>query len=486
LEQLKELNQPLNGKKIERFIMKKIILCVSISCLILGFSSEIFALDIVPSNSNYYYNLGGGSAISMPPVTRQRNITLGGDTHANLGFTCNGFNPAISVKNYLNNMGGSVQGMDSDILMSLTAAIGGEAMLLLEKADPELYNYIQNSISSGTDKFNMSLADCNNDLNDVKHGKSPMEDWVSISDSQGWLNYAKAAQQDQPVDANAASKEVTKNQGQYGVPWVHKGQNSGGSKGAQVPIRVIYDVAVAGYNVLVDSTRALDDQSTPPDDSNNLTKYWKKPDEVGLWTELVLGDINISSKEADDKTHPGVGLTTILETCPSAANNDLTCAKNIKQKLADLIAKSGTPSAEELKAVSSNSLMMTPDVIAAIRNKSAEDRAVSINALAEDIAIQNLIDEALLLRRVLIAGSQTKPVQNLAPALTAVKQTIHDLDQDIQNVMFEHDVKQKMTNNTVQTILGSESINKNTALSEHDQTQQPALQNGAIYKGNSL
>ena len=59
------------------------------------------------------------------------------------------------------------------------------------------------------------------------------------------------------------------------MPWFHDGANSGGG-GGQVPIHALYDVTIAGYNILVDplrQTRSLDDTSAPST-TNFLTTYW--------------------------------------------------------------------------------------------------------------------------------------------------------------------------------------------------------------------
>ena len=305
--------------------MKKIL-----PLILLTLSVNSYALNIVPSNSNYYYQLGGGSDISMPPVTDQQEITIGGDVNTNLGFTCNGFNPAISISNTFNNMKESIEGLRGDIVDSATAAVGTLPMYILEKASPELYNLLQNTIINAQDRFHISMKSCQDSLNEIKNDKSPYQDWFSVSDSQGWLNYSKAAQQGQDVDINNSVKQIAKDPQKYGMPWVHKGQNSGGSQGNQMPIKVISDVVIAGYNVLLNANRALDDQSPAPQNSQ-LARYWQTPKQASNWAQLVLGDITISAK--NDTTHSGVGLTTIMQTCPAAADNDLTCVKNIAQKL---------------------------------------------------------------------------------------------------------------------------------------------------------
>jgi integrating conjugative element protein (TIGR03755 family) len=461
--------------------MKKIKI-LSVTCLIFLKSIPLWAFNMVPSNSYYYYKLDGGSAINMPPVTKQHEIKVGGWVGSNLGFTCGGFNPAISMRNYLNDTKNSVEGLEGDVLNSATAAIGSIPMFGLQKADPELYNLIQNSLTHGEDKFHFSMQDCRGSLAQIGNGKSPYQDWFSVSDSQGWLNYAKSAEKNQPVDINHATQEITKNKDHYGIPWVHPGQNSGGTEETQVPIRVIYDVVVTGYNVLVDRSRALDDKSAPPEGTSILTRYWKNPEEAGEWAQLVLGDVTISSNTEKDETHPGIGLTTLIQTCPPEANNALTCAKTIREKFVQLVGRQDAPTAEELEAVSAENMIITPDVILAIRHETEEEQAISVNALAENIAIQNVTNEAFMLRRILIAGSQTKPVHNLSPALTTVQRTLQQLDEEIKNNLFEHTIRQTMMTNTVKTILSFDENRKAQLLSAETQAQKPLLQEGALYK----
>lgn len=443
-----------------------------------------FALDIIPSNSNNYYQLGGGSDVSMPPVTDQQDITIGGDVNTDLGFTCDGFNPGVSISNTINNIKSSVQGLKQSIISSATSAVGSMPMYLLSKSNKDLYNLIQNTITGAEDTFHLSMKSCQDALNQIKNGKSPYQDWFSVSDSQGWMNASKQAKQGQSVDINDVKKQVTKNPQKYGVPWVHKNQNSGGTNGNQVPIKVIYDVAIAGYNVTVDPSLPLDSKTTQATQGSGLARYWQTADDAGKWAKLVLGDITISAEQGQDETTRGVGLMTLVQTCPNGATNQLTCAKAIAQNLQQIVASNSNPSAEQLKSVSSNEMMATVNLINGIRNKDSEEQAIAISKWSQDVALQNVVDEALLMRRVLIAGSQTKPVHNLKPAMNMVTTSLNQLDKDIQNILFQFKVRKELMTNTAEAIIGDQQQSEAEAVNENTQTQQPQMTNGAVYKSN--
>ena len=106
---------------------------------------------------------------------------------------------------------------------------------------------------------------------------------------------------------------------------------------------------------------------------------------------------------------------------------------------------------------------------------------LTVSKLAEEIAIQNLLDEAIMLRKILQAGFQIQEVQNLKPAVDMVRFTLKKLDADIHSLAFENDVKRKMMTQTLQLImdLRHHELETNLPADDHD---SPLVKNGAVYK----
>ena len=470
--------------------MKKrelILLLMQVSCLS-GLSLSAFSLDMIPAQSHYYYDMGGGSLWSTPPASPDQSITVGGGSNNHLGYSCNAFNPSVSMANSMNNIGDSVEAMSETVLSSATTAVGSFPMYVLEKASPELYNLIQNSMTSASDTFNLSTKSCQDSLGDIRDGKSPYEDWFSVSDSQGWMNYADSAADGQEVDINTAQKTLTQNQGKYGVPWFHEGANSGGSVGDQVPIQALYDVTVAGYNILVDplrQTRTLDDISAPPS-SNFLTTYWTTPKDAGEWGQLVLGDINISSEKTDaaTQTHAGVGLMPLMSSCPHVANYEKTCPAIISENLWDLIKGTSSQTPDNLREVSADQLMISPQVIQALQNQTSEEQTISVNEISQEVALQNLTDEALDFRRILIAGMGTTQVQNLDPAKKQVATSIKTLEQDIDELSYDVNKRKEMMSTSLVKILDHESLKAIDSQNQREEVPETTMSNGAVYTNN--
>ena len=425
----------------------------------------------------------------MPPVQTVTIINVGGDLNANLGYTCNGFNPAVSIVNTLNNIEGSVEGLQQNVINSVTAAIGSFPMYLLERADPSLYNLIQNMISGASDQFDVSMRSCQQALGDIRQGVSPYQDWFKVSDSQGWLDFANAAQQGQSVDIYNAVKQTTQNGPNYGVPWLHNGQNSGGSIGNQVPIHVIADIVMAGYNIMVDSTRALDDDTPPTvEEAPDLTQFWATPKDAGNFAKLLLGDITISTVQSmtNQNTTAGTGLMPILISCPAVANTERTCVKTIRAQLTQMVAGTGSVDPNQLDAVSAHGMAVTQDVIDGLSNLDSAQQQLYVSRIAEDVAVQNLLDETLMLRQLLMAGSHAQVVQNLQPALNAVNIAIARLEKDVDGLLSQHELRQKKLANTLQSLLSSMGQDQRQAQSTQNQVEPSrVLQGGAVYTNNN-
>ncbi|MCD6056252.1 MAG: integrating conjugative element protein [Gammaproteobacteria bacterium] len=467
-----------------RIYRTKLVFIAATASLLL--SSTGFASSLVPQNSHYYYDMGGNSDIHIPPVKRNTILKIGGDIGTNLGYNCDGFNPAVSINNTLNNFEQSLYGLSDSIVGSATALVVGAAWYALEKADPDLYNFLQNDFASAEETFNIGLQSCQDTRKLVQAGKSPYNEFFAISDSKGWIDNSRAAASGQDKDPVVVRTTTAQQQGKNGMPWVHKGQNSGGK--GQLPIKVTSDVTKAGYNIIADPTRPLDSSAAPTGDQAALLKrYWNTPDEAAKWSQLVLGDITITAEQSDEaqSTVGGMGLTSLLTSCPAIGHPELTCIQTLQDNLWAIVNTDRLPNPDDLRKVSATNLTITPQVIDAIRNQNDEERALSVQKLAEEVAIQNVAEEGLGLRRLLTVGAQAQPVQSASTLQANIQQTIKRLDSDIQDITFEHDIRQKMMGNTLQTVLKEQDKREINAKASINDESALSLNQGAVYKGRS-
>ena len=439
------------------------------------------ASDIIASNSRLYYLMNGGTDITIPSVTQQSSMNLIPDVHNQLGYTCDGFNPSITVNSQLNDWEDSVENVPSEVISNLSGYINGAASYLMDKADSIAYSLMQNSIEMSFDDFSDAKASCSSVRDSLKNGKSFDTALSSIAESQGWKYKSDAAEEGTDVDITDTRAQTAQDPYKYGVPWVDANENAGGTGNTQVPIHVLSDVVIAGYNVLIDDARDLNSQQAAPD-SSELSKYWKNPQEAADWATLVLGDFDYSADTLKESTKPGMGLLNLSQNCPVNATNELTCIKTVQQKLVDVATQSSQPTAEQLQAISSGQSIVTPEIISDIKNLSKQDQSIVISKLGEDIALQNLVDEAKTLRHVIIAGKQTPPVQQLEPVVTRLDSLLQQLKGDIEDVTFDNKLNDQMMSKTISTIQMIETMNQQNASQIQEETAPAYTENGAHYK----
>ncbi len=304
-----------------------------------------------------------------------------------------------------------------------------------------------------------------------------MDGLLSVSDSQGWLDAAKRARTEN-IDITETAKTIAQKREEYGLPWIgHQSGNAGGK--FQRPIKIINDVVIAGYNILLHRT-PLDNISTPTD-KTPMTRSWKTPVIAAEWAVKVLGDIHVSTsnQKSDESKHDakaGIGLSALLQSCDSSN----TCTNNIAKALWKLVDKEWPLTEEKLKLLSASNLLITDEIILTIQHMSREEQILTVSKLAEEIATQNMLDQAMMMRRILQAGFQVQEVQNLKAASNMVRFALKKLDDDIHSLAFESNVRKKMMTETLTMLmeLHNNDLAKNLPGEDREQAH---VKNGAVY-----
>jgi integrating conjugative element protein (TIGR03755 family) len=452
---------------------------------IIGFlvTQSVMASSLFPEQSEYYYQLGSASDVFVPPVNKDQTVTIGGFINGGV-VNCNLFNPVVSITNTLNDLKDSVFGLPSGVMDNLKGSVAGYPMYKLQQSMPGLYNMLQNTSAGAQNEFALRVANCQETKRNLEAGNSPISGMLSVSDSQGWLDAAKRVKNGEPVDISKTAKDIAKNSDEYGLPWVHRASGNSGGKN-QVPIKVINDVVIAGYNVLLSSSRPLDDTSSVTDvtlKKNHFVAVWPDPTKAANWAVMVLGDIQISHKK-DENAHnanAGVGLSPLLQSCPKSGSS-ATCVANVISALWKLVDKKWLPTEANLRKISASNVLITDEIITAIQRMPKEQQIMTVSKLGEEIAIQNLLDEAIMLRHLLQAGMQIQEVQHLKPAQVMVTAALNKLDKEIHSLAFESEVRKKMMTQTLNLImdLRTHDLAKSMPESSRDAS---LVKNGAVYQ----
>lgn len=407
-------------------------------------------LHPIPMGENasvLYYKLGGADNFIMPPVSDTTSLNLNASADLGMGNICYNNNPALSISNSFNNLKDELNALQSTLIANATGSVMQLPFYLLARNNPDLYAFINHYLLEAQKLIDLSIKSCETAKAQIAQGQNPYSDWMRISVGNQWnqqLSLVSSGDQ----DINHIKKTIDATAGDAGVAWI-KG-DAGGKN--QKPIHVIADTTYAGYNTLLN--RSDLQANTPAPANASLSYYFKTPEEAANWIVSVVGDqviktCNDESCKSANGSVVGFGLMSRLENC--TGNED--CTKNIKERLANLVAGKTPLNRESLSSVSTDGIAVTPDLIQAIRTYDPTMQGMLIEKLGSDIALHRVMNKALTAKRILETGAQVPAIASNYPAQKQIKSSIEKLDADIKARLFESDVHKQLVSETAQTIL---------------------------------
>lgn len=397
-----------------------------------GFSStgKVIGSDVL-------YSIGGGRAVSMGPAGNMQSIGVGVGWNSNL--VCGDMSITKTLQNQLNGVTNGFQSIMGTVIQGATSAVASLPALIIQRADPGLYNLLTNGVLQARLDFDRSKMTCRSIANRMADVAAGQLGWDQLAEGMALKQSVSS------TDAVAAVEQAETSKGNKGVPWVGGG-NAGGS--GQSSIKIVGDVTRAGYNLL--NSRSVGDTTTIEQSAcgSRLTcQTWASPQAAADWATRVLGEREQRTCEACTKTQtkPGVGLTPLIQE-----------EYEVKLKaLQALLTKSKPVNAANLDAAGSNSLPVTRSVIEALRDEPDQD--VLGKRLASEAALSSVLEKALLLQRTLLTGKKEPNVAANQLATQAVDQENATLEQEINNLKTELELRRELAGNSPMAILQRQS-----------------------------
>ncbi|WP_458861019.1 integrating conjugative element protein [Pectobacterium brasiliense] len=378
------------------------------------------------------YSIGGGNAVSMSGAAGMRSIGVGVGWNSNL--ICGDMNISTTIQNQLNGLTNGFQNIMSNVIQNATSAVASLPALIIQRADPGLYNLLTNGVLQARLDFDRSKLSC----------QAMAERMADTAGGQlGWNQIAQGMALRQAVsstDAVSAIEQAEKNRGNDGVPWVG-GSNAGGA--GQRSIKVVSDVTRAGYN-LVNGRNVADTSSIDTANCQSLScQTWASPQQAIDFATRVLGEQEQRTCEGCTKTEtvPGVGLTPVIQ---DEYDTKL-------EALQELISGTRNTTFENLREAGSASLPITRSVIEALRDEPDQD--ILARRLASEVALASVLEKALLLQRTLLTGKKEPNVAANQLAVATVDQESNTLDREILNLKTELELRRELANNSPMAII---------------------------------
>ncbi len=376
--------------------MKKLISLLSsiglvgVMALVLHGSSTLAATKGPTEDGLWYYEIGGAEPVSPPANPLVVPVTLGGSAQLGMGYSCGKFDPVAAVTNSLNNIGSGVDNMMNAMTAAASAAIAALPALILQRANPGLYDLFQNALLKAEETMKLATKSCEQMEAEIAQGKNPYADLITLSKGNDW----KIQMGIGGNDAVTAKKAVETSNGDNGIPWV--GGQAGGA--GQPMLRFTGDLVQAGYNI--NMNRPINAVG-PPGATTRLSEIWNTPTNARNWVVDVVGENIVTTCDTCRKDSvPGTGLLPKLHQETVVVTADLQ----------NLVSGATPPTLPNLDKVTAPGVAISRQVIEAIREMPATEQSLIIGRLVSEISTARTVEKALFARRLLLSGRQVPEV----------------------------------------------------------------------------
>ena len=398
----------------------------------------------------WYYEIGGAEPVSVPPNPMVTTLELGGSGALNLGFSCGKFDPVLSVEETLDRFASQLDGMSNAMVNAATALIAALPALILQRANPELYNLFQTYLGDAQARLAIATKSCEQLETDIADGKNPFEEWVRLSKSQHWKHRMASG-----GNIILAKQVVEASGGDEGLPWIYGTRGGNG----QLPIQVVRDTTAAGYNMTLNRAPNTAPTAAGPSGPNapKLAQLWATPLAAAEWAVDVLGDdIVMTCQDCSKRSVPGSGLAPKYE-----AERQI-----VARALTHLVNGTTSPSFAHLDALSAPGIGLSRSLLEAIQAMPANEQGIVLGRLAAEIAQARTIEKALLIRRLLLSGRRVPEVEAAEPAQATLSEAIGELEREIDNLLFETRVRREVVSTTAAVVLERESWRQRRSIAQ--------------------
>ncbi|HDL7749458.1 TPA: integrating conjugative element protein [Yersinia enterocolitica] len=410
-----------------------------------------------------YYSIGGGSVIS-PSSSRNSMTRLGMTGSWNSDLMCGNFDLKTTVGNQLNGVTSGFKDLMSDVIQGATGAVASMPAMVIQRANPGLYEMLTNGMLQAGLSFDKSKLNCQNlakKMADYTIGNK----WMQAAVTEEYKSIVASSD----GDAVSSDHKLHKATGEEGTSWIG-GQKRGGK--GQSAIKPTHDLAKAGYNMMNNLPVTSNHSIASVNCNGAACLRYKNSEEAATAVVKVLGDRSIrtcrkaslcrsgGNENAAGSSVAGTGFSPMLEDATK---------ENLGQ-LVKLIGGSEKPTTINLAKLKTGSLIVTRGIIQSLQDEP--DNAVLIQRLAGELAMVDTLESALIMRRMLTTGQSEPNAADQPEALAEGYRRIEALDRELAALRNEMELRKAISSNSLLTILERQAIrNQNNRLQQHSMGQ---------------
>src|SRR5690554_135482 len=166
------------------------------------------------------YSIGGGNAVSMGNASGMRSLGVGMGWNSNL--ICGDMSLTTTLQNQLNGVTDGFQSIMSTVIQNATAAVASLPALIIQRADPGLYNLLTNGVLQARLDFDRSKMTCRAIAGRMADMAGGQLGWDQLAEGMALKQAVATGDAVSAIDVAEASR------GNQGVPWVG-GEPAGGT-----------------------------------------------------------------------------------------------------------------------------------------------------------------------------------------------------------------------------------------------------------------
>lgn len=442
-----------------------------ITALLLSTSALVTAGDIVrpTGDGEWYYAIGGGDPFMYYSQSNKTTLDLSAGAEWNMFSGCS-FDPSYSISETFSDIKHNVYGLSQNVLNSAVSVFSAWGLSKIQENWPGLYDTMTKGLKDAKESYTLSLKTCRDAKADLSAGRDPVEGWIAVTRKSSWDKATKSGAN--PV---SAEKSIEENAGKDGITWVG-GTKKGGENMA--PIKVVEDTVGAGYAHL--SGGAPVQNSDPISGDPNIARVFPTSTAATKWAREVVGEREIRTFKNYEKlkTSVGQGLRYQYRKEHEIAANDL---KNVMSKP---VSYKITSSDLDKLSVPGMGVVINDLIILNLKQAPLDEQQILANKLVGEIALARTMEKALIARDLLNAGAQEPNISASGDVAKAeIDYSRQRLQAEIDNILFETEVRQKVITNAAGTIAQrGASRKRDGSATEYlrKRANEPAVIDGAI------
>ncbi len=401
-------------------------------------------------SDSLFYSIGGGSVISQP-ASLNRMQRLGVSAGINSDLMCGNFDIKTTVGNQLNGLTSGFKDLMGEVMQGATGAVSSLPGMIVQRANPGLYDMITNGILQAGIAFDKSKLSCESmskKLADYTMGDSAWTESAVGDEYRDAINRSGG-------DATRAEQAKDKATGEEGATWI--GGKKAGGKG-QPAIQPVRDMAKAGYNMLNDQPVTSNNSVSSAGCNGASCRIFQNSDAAAAAIVQALGDRSIRTCKDKRQCESG-GADNAPGASVAGTGFGPMLDKSTKinlDALNKLVNSQGTPSADELGKLKTGGLPVTRGVIEALRDDT--DKAALVQRLAGELAMADTIETALTMRRIMTTGESEPNAAVQKQAIEEGDRRIGDLDRGLEALKNEMELRRAISSNSLLVTLERQEV----------------------------